>query len=159
MKRITDSLVEEILVQLSGDAGESIETHLIELQKEQALIVDYINQDSFDLLTDKERDTLFFITIVIWLSMKKIGLVEQVPAKVIEYWEEYNWELANDNQGQDFRSKLDVFFKGYEEEEILALIEDTLTPEEEEDLMISDEGRMFVFVALKTITDSCLESI
>ena len=153
--KITEALLDQILEGLSKDDGQSLEAHLYRLSEEQPLIVDYLNQESFDLLTHEERDILLFLSIVLWEAFKQNGLEEQIPASLIEQTEEENWLLMNEAGGRSFREKLDVFFKVYDEEEILALIEDTLTPDEV-DPFITDEGRMFVFVALKTIADAFL---
>ncbi|MFT5382917.1 MAG: hypothetical protein ACI81W_000313, partial [Saprospiraceae bacterium] len=65
------------------------------------------------------------------------------------------WEKLSENQSKGFRDKLDVFFENTSQEDLLAFVEDALVQDEEDD-MISPEGREYVFITLKTIID-CLD--
>ena len=56
------------------------------------------------------------------------------------------------NISRKFNEKIDPFFKDYPQEDLLAFVEDSLV--QDEDSEITNEGRDYIFIALKTIIDS-----
>ena len=91
-------------------------------------ISDYLNQDNFSLLIDEEKAYVSFIVAVIFLSWEeKFGKFDKdLKPKKLEKIEEENWEKLNNAKGKTFREKLDVFFDGYTQEDLLAFIEDSI---------------------------------
>ncbi|MFK8104727.1 MAG: hypothetical protein AB8G15_19570, partial [Saprospiraceae bacterium] len=76
--------------------------------------------------------------------------------RTLEEKEEDNWEKLENVPAGSFRDRLDVFFKDYPQEDLLAFAEDALVEEEEDsDINLTKEGKELMFVALKTIID-CL---
>ena len=50
-----------------------------------------------------------------------------------------------------FRDRMDIFFENYSQEDLLAFVEDNLV--EDEDSLVTKEGREPMFVALKSVID------
>ena len=120
-------------------------------------ISDYLNQENFSLLVDEEKAYLSFIVAVIFLSWEeKFGKFEKdFKPKALEKIEESNWEKLNNAKGKSFREKLDVFFDGHSQEDLLAFIEDSV--QEDDEQMVSSAARDIVFICAATILDTIIE--
>lgn len=120
-------------------------------------ISDYLNQESFSLLIDEEKAYLNFIVAVIFLSWEqKFGKFEKdFKPKALEKIEEANWEKLNNAKGKSFREKLDVFFEGHTQEDLLAFIEDSVQDDDEQ--MVSSAARDIVFICATTILDTIID--
>ena len=120
-------------------------------------ISDYLNQDNFSLLIDEEKAYVSFIVAVIFLSWEeKFGKFDKdLKPKKLEKIEEENWEKLNNAKGKTFREKLDVFFDGYTQEELLAFIEDSIQDDEQQ--MVSGAARDIVFICAITILDTIID--
>ena len=120
-------------------------------------ISDYLNKDSFSLLIEEEKAYVSFIIAVIFLSWEeKFGAFEKdFRPKKLEQIEEANWEKLNSAKGKTFREKLDSFFEGHTQEDLLAFIEDSIQDDEEQ--MVSGAARDIVFICATTILDTIIE--
>ena len=120
-------------------------------------ISDYLNQDSFSLLIEEEKAYVSFIIAVIFLSWEeKFGEFEKdLKPKKLEKIEEANWEKLNTAKGKTFREKLDIFFDGHTQEDLLAFIEDSI--QDDEDQMVSGAARDIVFISAITILDTIID--
>lgn len=119
-------------------------------------ISDYLNQENFSLLIDEEKAYLSFMIAVIFLSWEeKFGKFEKdFKPKALEKIEEANWDKLNKARGKSFREKLDVFFSGHSQEDLLAFIEDSV--QEDEEQMVSSAARDIVFICATTILDTII---
>lgn len=120
-------------------------------------IADYLNQDSFSLLVEEEKAYLSFMIAVIFLSWEeKFGKFEKdFKPKALEKIEEISWEKLNNAKGKSFREKLDVFFDGHTQEDLLAFIEDSV--QEDDEQMVSGAARDIVFICATTILDTIID--
>lgn len=147
---------ESTIDQKSENIGnaESRSEYIQSLKDKQPAILAYLFSESFDLLTQSEKEYTMFLALVIWESVHSHHPdQEQVSPTDIETAEDYNWEILGSSKEKEFRDKLNFFFENSSQEDLLAFIEDALVQDEDE--MISAEGREYVFIALKTIID-CL---
>jgi len=141
---------------LDGDFDEII----AELKEEQPAILGYLFSESFLILTQQEKEYLLYLALVIFESCDEVleGIMEMSPEELEEI-EEGHWTQLNAAVGKNFRQKLDVFFKDFQQEDLLAFVEDSLViseeGEESEEFEVTKEGREPIFVALITIID-CL---
>lgn len=121
--------------------------------KKQPALLGYVFSEDFDLLTRDERDYMLYLLIVIWKSVEKVkGELSPTLSNDLETAEERNWELLENVKAQRFRDRMTVFFDDSDQEDLLAFIEDALV-EDDEDSVVSKEGREPIFVALKTVVD------
>jgi len=120
-------------------------------------ISDYLYQDNFSLLIEEEKAYLIFIIAVIFLSWEeKFGSFEKdFKPKALEKIEEANWEKLNNSKGKSFREKLDVFFNGHSQEDLLAFIEDSV--QEDDEQMVSSAARDIIFICATTILDTIID--
>jgi hypothetical protein len=75
-----------------------------------------------------------------------------IPGASLEKNEEANWETFNAQGNKQFTSILDVFFSAYPQEDLLALVEDSLQSDEES--VVSQVGREIIFISCKSIIDT-----
>jgi len=129
-------------------------TNIIRTFKEsQPVILAYLFSENFKLLTQQEREYMMFLALVVWkASEANQPEIAQVTENTLEDLEEKNWEKFHKVISRKFNEKIDIFFKNYPQEDLLAFVEDGLV--QDEDSEITNEGRDYIFIALKTIIDS-----
>lgn len=116
-------------------------------------ILSYSLSDNFELLTDEERDYFDYLGLTILISsLNNIPDIEDKEHDDIAKIEEGMWEKMETQKSKDFNKRLDVFFKGTEEEDLYAFIEDGLTPEDND--FVSAAGRELMFVGLATMIEA-----
>ncbi len=153
MKFVSEQVIDSIAEQLDGSTN-IYEAAIEELREEQPAILAYLFNEELKVLTQKEKEYLLYLILVIW---KSIGVVAEEPIGKVSpdaftQREEENWNIIDSQKKKHFRDKLDVFFEGYPQEDLLAFVEDALVEEEEDD-MVTKEGREALFVILKTVLD------
>lgn len=154
-KLVDEKVIESIIESLSeNDQLLALEERW---EEDFPAISDYLNQDSFSLLVDEEKAYVSFIVAVIFLSWEeKFGKFDKdLKPKKLERIEEANWEKLNNAKGKTFREKLDGFFDGHTQEDLLAFIEDSIQDDEEQ--MVSGAARDIVFICATTILDTIIE--
>jgi hypothetical protein len=68
--------------------------------------------------------------------------------------EEKNYEILESSTAKKFRDRLDPFFEGYEQEELLAFAEEAVLEDEDDpDSVVTKEGREPIFITMKTLID------
>ncbi|MEM1214812.1 MAG: hypothetical protein AAGJ82_03960 [Bacteroidota bacterium] len=147
-------IVEDITEELS--ASQQALAHTLErMNEEQPWLLAYIFSEEFEVFTDSEREVLLFLTSVIWKTVFQVwGEQEQVNATQLAAAEERNWATLQTTKASNFRDRLTPFFAEHpEEEELLALVEDTIV--DDVDSPVSAEGREALFITLKSMID-CL---
>ena len=153
MDFISENIIESVAEEI-GASEENFRDALLEFNTEQPLLTAYIFSENFDLLTQAEKEYFLFLVLVIFFSVKnKRGELESIAAETIGKAEENNWTLLSEVKSKKFRERMDIFFEGYDQEDLLAFVEDSLSEDEEE--IVTKVGREPMFVALKSIID-CL---
>lgn len=153
---ITEEVIEKLLVEMEVE-GSKVEQHLKKFEEEQGAIYNWLISDSFDILTTEERGHLLYMAVVIWRATSTIEKeYHQVTPEEIEKQEEEVWTIFLDSKGK-FRDKLDVFFKDYDQEDLLAFVEDALEVDEED--FLTPVGREIMFVIMKVLIDLLTDQI
>lgn len=154
--QVTEHIIEEALSWIHSSSGD-YESAVKTFGQEQPAILSALFTDDFDLFTQEEKDFALFLAMVIWKSITSaVGSPAEVSADRFGEVEENNWELLQTTTGKSFRDRMNVFFEQTEEEDLLAFIEDSLTPGDEEEFTLTAEGREPLFVFLKSVVDSML---
>ncbi|MEL6863422.1 MAG: hypothetical protein AAFP19_03340 [Bacteroidota bacterium] len=148
MKFIDESIIDQAIEELEKDA----ESYMQQLRTEQGSLLAYLFSEDFQMLTPDEREYLLYCALVIWRAIT-LGHDEVAPLGEHEIGsaEEKNWEQMN-SKGR-FRDRISPFFENYPQEDLLAFVEDALV-HDEEDPFISNEGRDYLFITLKSIIDA-----
>lgn len=121
------------------------------LIEQHPALVAYLNSESFEILSEDEKDLLWYCTIVILKSMELSGLNPNAYSiNKIQDSEEKNYTQIGEKDLK-FAQIADILFKDYIQEDLLAFAEDTLIPDEED--FPSPVGRKVIFITLKTVID------
>lgn len=112
-----------------------------------------LTDEGFELLSDDEYELLWFMATVIHTACINVqGAISACDVDVMSELEEANWLKMEEAKGGNFHERLNVFFEGYAQEDLLAFVEDSL--ESDEDIEVSPAGRELIFVACKTLIDA-----
>ena len=151
---ISEEIIEQQLSLLEAE-NEQVEQHIDSFAKKQPILFSYLLSEGFDILTNEEQQLLIYLALVIFKSVEsKHKDMPSIAQESLGDKEEQNWELLNDSVGKSFRERLDIFFKDYPQEDLLAFAEDALTLDEKETAgVLTKEGREPIFIGLKTIID------
>ena len=153
MAFIAEAIIEKTIQQFDA-ATASFDLATESLQKEQPVLLGFLFSESFEVFTEKERELMLYLLIIIYHSVEAVEPIERsISEKEISYWEELNWAKMQTVKSKQFRERLDVFFEDADQEDLLAFVEDMLIDEEEEQL--TKEAREAIFISMKTIID-CL---
>lgn len=156
MAFVSEKIIDGIAEQF-GDDEKVYENAVEDLQRRQPILLAYLFSENFEVFTQSEREFMIYLLLVIWRSMEEVhGPLGKVTEAQMEVAEENNWTLINEVRGGRFRDRLDVFFDQTPQEDLLAFVEDALV--EDEDDLVTPEGREAMFVSLKSMID-CLEEL
>ncbi len=147
---------EEAIEQAIEQVVSATEEVLVAFRQKEPVLYAYLMSDQFRLLTAQEQELLLFMALVIWSSWRQA--CEEKPnigEEQIGLAEERNWTLWQAAGTGPFRHRLDVFFEGYAEEELLSYVEDSLLLEDGKtnELGVTPEGRVLLLISLKTVID------
>ncbi len=149
---VTEATIEEVLESFVNDR-EEYEESLSDLMDQQPPLLAFLAQESNDVLTEEEKDVLWYIILIIITSSRRFGIsVGELSDTDLGNYEEFNWEVLQQQPKGTFREKITPFFEEYDQEDLLAFVEDTL--ELEEDSPVTSVGRDVIFVSAKTVIDS-----
>ena len=152
MQMIPESIIDELVLELEENPATLQEGFQI-FDEEQPALLAYLLSESFEILTKDERDLMLYMAVVIFLAFKRSGnSIPTINEEAIGQTEERNWELMISSKASKFRDRLTPFFENYPQEDLLAFVEDALTIDEEEEL-VTKEGREPIFVGLRSIID------
>jgi hypothetical protein len=126
-------------------------TCLEDITTHQKDLMAFIDEENQSLLTKEELGIIQYLTMVICKSVQQYHELKPISGNLLEEAEESNWAVFHDAQFKRFKQVMDKFFDGYPQEDLLALVEDTV--QEEEDDSITQVGREIIIVVAKSIID------
>lgn len=149
---VNEATIEEVLESYINDREEYVHS-LSDLMDQQPPLLAFLAQESNDVLTEEEKDVLWYIILIIVTSSRRFGVpIGELSDVDLGNFEETNWEILQQQPKGTFRDKITPFFDGYEQEDLLAFVEDTL--ELDEDSPVTSVGRDVIFISAKTVIDS-----
>ncbi len=136
--------------------------YIDELQERQPLLLGYLTHTGDGYFSQEEKELFMFLGLAIIRAFENAGVelppvdengilaAEKRNASMVQYLAE---EPENDVLGTVFN-----IWQGYRQRGLLRfIIEAMVEDEEEEEVMIQDENRAFMFISLKTLID-CLDA-
>lgn len=152
-------LVSEVTIdqaaQRLSEAQTPIEVQARAIQEEQPYLWAYLVSEQFTLLTAQEQDYFFYLALVLYQAISQDVQPVLVEEETVGDCDEQNWALIQQSNSNDIRKRFDPLFENYQEEDLLAFVEDALMEDEEEELKLTPEGQELIAVGLKTLID-CL---
>lgn len=155
MKFIPETTIDQILNSFEDEA--IYNAVLQDVLSNQKDLIAFIDNENQSLLTEKELALLLFLTLVIYKSVQNYHEISTIPGEDLEENEETNWEAFHDSNLKSFGKILDKLFENYPQEDLLALVEDSIQEDENEDT--TQVGREIIFVAAKSIIDTLHKNI
>lgn len=157
MQFIDEALIDEVAVKL-GTSEERRQQAIERLEQEQPVLLAFLFSENFEAFLPREREYILFLVLVIVESIRIGGgkPIHRISEEDLSLAEEANWEKLQAVSARHFRERLDVFFQETSQEDILAFIEDALIDEEEG--LLSKEGREPIFIVLKSILDAIVKT-
>lgn len=155
--RINEDLIMEV-VETLDDEPKVHEEFITYLDEEHPTLSYFIFQVDKDLLLPHELDEWYSLATILLYAIGKGGIdyPENEETTRLEELEEQNWAIYEAQKG-DFRARLDPFYKNFEEEDLLAFVEDMLTDVEEAEM--TSVARDIIFIKSKTLIDYCVLNV
>lgn len=152
MKFVSETTI-DLVIEALDQSDEALERADQDMADSQPALVDFLTQEAFDLLTDEEQDYLLLLGLTLFeASVKTNGDLPVLTSESLGDAEEANYARLEGSTGKNFHERVDIFFKDYPQEDLLAFVEDALSDEEEE--LVTSEGRETLFVTLKSVIDA-----
>lgn len=153
MQFISENIIDQVATQFDTNTPEWEEL-LTQFHTEQPVILGWLYAENGKAFEQSEKEYLLFILIVLWQSTKSVlPNLPMIDEQQLEMAEEKNWEIMDGVKARDFRDRLNDFFEGYDQEDLLAFVEDSLVAEEGEEGYIAPIAREAAFIYLKTVID------
>ncbi len=141
---ITEKDIEQIVVAIESEKFED------KFSEAEPHYWHYLNSETFTSLTEEEHQLLFFINSVIYHACKE-ELDDDYEFDIEDYqaFEEQNWGIRESTKS--WEETVNTFFKDYEEEDLLAFVEDMLADDENESM--TQVGKEVIFISCKSYID------
>ncbi len=155
MQSVSEKVIDQVIDQLESYTDEQYETRMEAFAEAQPVVVAWLFSDQFDLLSEDEKGYLQYLALIAWSANEQVnGPLGAVSEEEIGQAEEANYALLESSKASDFRDRLDAFFDGTDQEDLLAFAEEAVLEEEDDsEVLITQEGREPIFIALKTLVD------
>lgn len=149
---VSENMIDAVILELEEA---DFEQEVAILGEKQPVLLGYVLSEDFELLTNEEREWLLYLVLVVWKATEKVhGKIGPLSKNALETAEEANWERLESVTAKRFRDRMTPFFDNYDQEDLLAFVEDSLTEDEEDtEAVVTKEGREPMFVALKSVID------
>jgi hypothetical protein len=155
MKFVSEEVIDAIIDALEDYSDDQYEKQMEAFAEAQPVMFAWLFSEEFELLNEDEKGYLQYLALIAWKSIEKVnGPLEAVSEEEIGEAEEKNYEILEASTAKKFRDRLDVFFDGTPQEDLLAFAEEAvLESEDDPDSLVSKEAREPIFITLKTIVD------
>jgi len=148
---ITETIIEEIIGTYEANTDLLVQ-HTSQFMEEHPTLLAYLEQESNTVLLDEEKDLQWYILVVCISAIERAGIeLPTLEVEALEYAEEQNWEVLDGAGGGKWRERVTPFFEDYEQEDLLAFVEDMV--ELDEDSPITAVGREVIFITVKSALD------
>ena len=149
---VSENMIDAVILELEEA---DFEQEVAILGEKQPVLLGYVLSEDFELLTNEEREWLLYLVLVVWKATEKVyEKIGPLSKNALETAEEANWERLEPVTAKRFRDRMTPFFDNYDQEDLLAFVEDSLTEDEEDtEAVVTKEGREPMFVALKSVID------
>ncbi len=155
MQPISADTIDRVIDELDNLSEDQYDQRMRAFAESQPMLLAWLDTESFDLLTEDEKGYLEYLALIIWSAVQKGGgSPEPAEEEAIGEAEEANYGIMEQSAGQPFRDRLDPFFEGYAQEDLLSFAEEAVLEDEEDpESLVTKEGREVIFVSLKTVID------
>ncbi|MEI6410108.1 MAG: hypothetical protein WCR52_12035 [Bacteroidota bacterium] len=157
MKFVSEEVIDQQVDALDNYTDEQYEKQMEAFSNAQPVVFSWLFSEHFDLLTEDEKGFMQYLALIIWNAIVKTngGPTAPVSEDALGAAEERNYEILENSNAKNFRDRLNPFFDNTPQEELLAFAEEAvLEDEDEQDAIVTKEGRELIFIALKSMIDT-----
>ncbi|MEZ4911444.1 MAG: hypothetical protein R2774_11335 [Saprospiraceae bacterium] len=150
MHKISESSIETILVRYEDSLSLQNDRNHIELNYPDFYKI--LIREDFEILTEEEIDTLLYLFQIVTISIQQeIQVLPKFDIQKFDENEEKLWGNYQDKQ-RTLKKAFDDYFSSIDQEELLAVLEDTLTDDTEEDsIVISSVGKEVIMIVIVAV--------
>ena len=141
--------LDETIIRFESNPKE-IDKLLNQIESEQSLLIDILIGTHAELLTEDEMDYLLFLFLGIYGTFQKVQKIEPFSEIEITKAEEFSWKILNDNN--DYDKAMETFFNEIKETEVMDFIDLSIAPDDENEVKITDPGRLIMLAVLAAMT-------
>lgn len=155
MEFVSEKVIDAVIDELETFDDDQYEVQMEAFAEAQPVLFAWLFSEHFELLNEDEKGYLQYLSLIAWRSIMRVNSeVEAVSEEQIGEAEEANYAVLEASKSQKFRDRLNDFFEGSPQEDLLAFAEEAVL-EDEDDLeaLVSKEAREPIFVAVKTLVD------
>lgn len=155
MQFVSEKIIDAVIDELEKFNDDQYEEQMEAFAEAQPVLFAWLFSEHFELLNDDEKGYLQYLALITWRSIVKVnGPVEAVSEDQIGEAEEANYTVLEASTAKKFRDRLNDFFEGSPQEDLLAFAEESVLEDEDDpESFVTKEGREPIFVALKTMVD------
>ena len=155
MKFVSEKIIDAVIDELENFTDEQYEVQMEAFSESQPVLFAWLFSEHFELLNEDEKGYLQYLCLIAWRSIVKVnGELEPVSEEQIGESEEANYAILEASTAKKFRDRLNDFFEGSPQEDLLAFAEEAVLEDDgDPDSMVTKEGREPIFVAVKTLVD------
>jgi hypothetical protein len=156
MDFVSEEIIDAIIDELETFDDEQYEEQMEAFAEAQPVLFAWLFSEHFELLNEDEKGYLQYLSLIAWRSIVSVNSdVEAVSEDQIGEAEEANYAVLEASKAQDFRDRLNEFFEGSDQEDLLAFAEEAVLEDEDDpESLVSKEAREPIFIAVKTLVDA-----
>ncbi len=125
------------------------------VQEKQSLLLDILIGTHAELFTEEEMDYLLFLFLGIFGTFQKHKELPIFTEQQINKAEEFSWKILNENN--DYNTAIQAFFAQVPEEDVMDFIDLSIAPDDENEIKITDPGRLIMLAVLVALTKVLIE--
>jgi hypothetical protein len=123
------------------------------LGEDQPIVLSFLVSEDVKVLTLEEQELMYLLAAILYKSILNTHPdCPMIDEDILGKAEEQNWALMEANIRGTFSERITPFFENYPQEDLLAFVEDALVFDE--DSQVTNEGRSYLFVVLKSMIDA-----
>lgn len=155
MEFVSEIIIDAVIDELESFTDEQYEAQMEAFAEVQPVLFAWLFSEHFELLNEDEKGYLQYLSLIAWLAIERVnGPCEPVSEEQIGEAEEANYGVLEASTAKKFRDRLNEFFEGSDQEDLLAFAEEAVLEDEDDpEALVSKEGREPIFVAVKTLVD------
>ncbi len=151
MNFISESQIDQATDQLEPEGGQDAFFKII--GADQPILLSYLASEDVKVLTQEEQELMYFLAAILYKAiMNTHPECPMIDQETLGKIEEKNWAMMEANIRGTFSERITPFFENYPQEDLLAFVEDALVFDE--DSQVTNEGRSYLFVVLKSMIDA-----
>ena len=151
MNFITETQIDQVTDQLQNEADQT--EFFKTLGEDQPILLAFLVSEDITVLTEEEQELMYFLAAIIYkVIVDDNPDCPMIDEDVLGQAEEKNWAMMEDNIRGTFSERITPFFENYPQEDLLGFVEYAVVFSEES--QVTNEGRSYLFVVLKTLIDA-----